>query len=389
MRLKLRATLVFSLLAALAACGSSTKPPGGPTATGGGGGSGGSTGGGGGTTPPTGGAGGMASADSGATTGGSPGTGGAATDGAAPDTAAPTPDGPSGPAGPAKIVLVAGGGNGGDGMPATMASLNQPYGITTDPMTGEVYVSEMKGNKVRRIDTMGMISTVVGAGAKAPNDLTLNQPHDALFQPGTRILFVADTFAGRVIRYDVVADKAEVFAGKGTPLAGGAGTIYSIAFSPDGKTLYFTSGGGIEVVDIDTKTAKPAIGFGAGVIAVDSKGTLYAFNGRNAAALSKIDSGGKATTVAGSNGLHGPKDLAIDPQDNPVIADTEGAAIRKLDIASGMLSVIAGNGTVGKGTLDGPPQNAQLARPHGVFVDGKGTVFIADSENNRVLRIDH
>jgi DNA-binding beta-propeller fold protein YncE len=134
---------------------------------------------------------------------------------------------------------------------------------------------------------------------------------------------------------------------------------------------------------------KPAIGYGAArVIAVDSKGTLYAVkNGGNV--LQSVDATGKATDMAGSNAIAAPKHIAVDPEDNVLIADTEKALIRKYVVATKTLVTIAGTGAVGTGTLDGPPEKAQVARPHGIFADKLGVIYISDSENNRVLKIVH
>ena len=52
-----------------------------------------------------------------------------------------------------------------------------------------------------------------------------------------------------------------------------------------------------------------------------------------------------------------------------------------------MLSTLVGNGVSGTGTLGGAPDKAQLKRPHGVFADKAGVIYISDSENNRVLKI--
>jgi len=123
---------------------------------------------------------------------------------------------PPTPSRPGKIVLVAGGGSGGDGTPALMASTNKPFGAVTDPINGDVYIAEYGGHKIRRIDDKGIISTVMGAGATGPGaKITLGRPHNLLFQPNTRNLFVGDTFAGRVIKMDAATGESVVFAVKG------------------------------------------------------------------------------------------------------------------------------------------------------------------------------
>jgi len=77
--------------------------------------------------------------------------------------------------------------------------------------------------------------------------------------------------------------------------------------------------------------------------------------------------------------LSGPKGVAVAPDGSLYIADTENHAIRRVD-SSGVITTVAGDGTRGDG--------ARLARPHGVFVDPNGAVYIADSENNRILQLN-
>jgi DNA-binding beta-propeller fold protein YncE len=93
--------------------------------------------------------------------------------------------------------------------------------------------------------------------------------------------------------------------------------------------------------------------------------------------------------VMGSGGLAAPKHLSIDNDDNVIITDTESDTIRKYVVATKTVVKIAGSGGNGGGTLGGSPEQATLARPHGAYVDAQGRIFIADSFNNRVLRIDY
>jgi DNA-binding beta-propeller fold protein YncE len=65
------------------------------------------------------------------------------------------------------------------------------------------------------------------------------------------------------------------------------------------------------------------------------------------------------------------------------IADTESHTIRRIDPKTGIIETIAGAGTRGDGP-DGPPRACRFARPHGIFVDRAGAIYIADSENHRI-----
>jgi hypothetical protein len=114
-----------------------------------------------------------------------------------------------------------------------------------------------------------------------------------------------------------------------------------------------------------------------------------------------VDASGKVRTVAGSGKagagpvegdplkvtFNGPKHLCIDRDDNVIIADTENHRIVKYVPKDRKLLLLAGCGRKGSAGLDGPPTEAELSQPHGVHVDASGTLFIADSSNNRILKI--
>jgi hypothetical protein len=380
---------------------------GGATAGGGGdggrGGTGGAGGGGAGATS-AGGNGGGAGGSAGGT-GGNPGSGGSGNTatggggGGAPDAAGGSggsggaPDGPAVqpevrpmPGGPGKIVLVAGGGNGGDGTLAVMASTNRPFGAVTDPTNGDVYIAEQTSGKIRRIDDKGIISTVIGPGASGPGaNIDLNQPHNLLFQPNTRNLFIGDTFAGRVIKMNVATGDVEAFAGAGTNVAANLGRTYCLGFDAAGKKLYVT-GGGVTIIDLETRAVSRVNTASPRVIAVDSKSNVYIGGGAN---LRVANPAGMISDVMGSGGLSAPKHLSVDLDDNVIITDTESDTIRKYIVATKTVVKIAGTGGNGPGTLGGSPEQAGLNRPHGAYVDAQGRMFIADSLNNRVLRIDY
>jgi DNA-binding beta-propeller fold protein YncE len=132
-------------------------------------------------------------------------------------------------------------------------------------------------------------------------------------------------------------------------------------------------------------------------VAVDSQNNVYILE-RGGNALRVVDKGGKIRTVVGpgksvfgdtgrSPLLNGPKHLCIDRDSNVIIADTENHLIRRFRPADGTIARIAGKGKAGAAGLGGEPLQAELAQPHGVYVDPEGMLYIADSSNNRVVKI--
>jgi streptogramin lyase len=84
--------------------------------------------------------------------------------------------------------------------------------------------------------------------------------------------------------------------------------------------------------------------------------------------------------------LSGPKGLSVAPNGNVYLADTESHSIRMIDVAKATIELIAGTGEKGDGP-EGEPLKCKMLRPHGIFVDTDGTVFVGDTETHRVRMI--
>src|SRR5205807_945639 len=116
-------------------------------------------------------------------------------------------------------------------------------------------------------------------------------------------------------------------------------------------------------------------------VAVDAKGNVYVLE-RSGHALRRVDPQGRIRTIvgtgkAGASGddgnalkatLNGPKHLCIDSDGNIIIADTENHLIRKVLLAEGKIVRVAGTGQKGAAGIGGPPLEAQLNQPHGVYI---------------------
>ena len=81
--------------------------------------------------------------------------------------------------------------------------------------------------------------------------------------------------------------------------------------------------------------------------------------------------------------LSGPKGLSLGPDGNVYLADTESHSIRMVDRNRGTLELVAGTGQPGDGP-EGDPLNCRMGRPHGVFVDSDGSIFVGDTNAHRV-----
>ena len=339
-----------------------------------------------------------------------------------------------------KVVLVAGGGDGDDGIEATKAKLVQPFAVDFDKAGNIYYVEMAGGERLRKIDAKGILTTLAGTGKKGDNTETQTSAPKAEFngmhnlivsKDGGGIIYLADAFNNRIRACDPWRKHMMPFAGTGKKGFAGDGEPAEkaefnqpicIALSSDEKSMYLADIGNrrVRVIDLETRKVSTFAGTGkAGVpkdgepakdqplvdpraVATDQEGNVYILE-RGGHALRVVDKVGKIRTVAGTgkagsggNGgpalkapMNGPKFISIDPADNSVlIADTENHQIRRYFPKTETMELVAGTGKKGSGGLDGDPLQLEMGRPHGVCVHPKsGEIYIADSDNNRIVKI--
>lgn len=265
----------------------------------------------------------------------------------------------------------------GDGGPALKAQLSDPYEIRFD-RAGNVYFVEMKNNVVRRVDAKtGAISTVAGTGKAGfagdggpATAAQFNQPHSIQFDAAGD-LYVCDIGNNRVRKIDMKAGTISTFAGTGKKAA-----------TPDGATIEGTPLNGPRAIDFDRDgNLWLALREGNAVYKLDLKaGVIRHVAGTGAKGFT--GNGGPAAKAT----LSGPKGLSVGPDGNVYLADTESHSIRMIDVKSGNIELVAGTGDKGDGP-PGPGAACKFTRPHGVFVDVNGTVFVGDTETNRIRAI--
>ena len=277
------------------------------------------------------------------------------------------------------ITTVAGNGtNGssGDGGPATGAAINGPSGLDLNAV-GDLYIAESFGNRIRKVDNNGIISTVAGTGSAgysgdngAATAAELNNPYGVAVDDSGNI-YIGDS-SNSCIR-----------------MVSAGGTITTLAGS--GTYGYSGDGGPADAAEMN---------FPIG-LALDGSGNLY-FADQNNNRIRRIDLADKTiSTVAGSGiasysgdggaaasaRLYGSNGLAFDSSGNLYIADSSNNRIRKIN-AVGVISTVAGNGTSGFSGDGGQAAAAELCYPIAVAADSSGNLYIADSENDRIRKVD-
>jgi uncharacterized protein (TIGR03437 family) len=334
------------------------------------------------------------------------------------------------------LVTVAGNGIqgfSGDGGIATSATLNSPTGIALDP-AGNLYIAEVNGNRIRKVDMTGVITTLAGTGSNgfsgdgsAATKATLNSP-SGIAVDGNGNVYFADTANQRIRKVNAAGNISTIagtgasgYSGDNGPAANAVlnlSIIYcNLALDAAGN-LYFGDGGNNRIRKIDTSGVITTIaGTGTGGysgdsgsaisaqirqpagIALDTGGNLYFCdlgNGR----LRRIDAKGIITTIAGNGGFDlagdggpalsasfsGPFGVALDVAGNLYVSDSFSRRLR--EISAGIINTIAGNGLF-QGLGDGgPATSAALSSPNQVKADSTGNLYIADSFNNRIRKVN-
>ena len=323
----------------------------------------------------------------------------------------------------------------GDGGPATNASLHTPTGVALDA-AGNIYIADSANVRVRRVGLDGTIDTVAGGGGSAglgdggpATNASLSGPICVAVDVVGNI-YVADEANHRIRKVDSSTGIITTVAGSGATAydpggyAGDGGPATSallnlpmgVAVDANGNlfisdTLNFrirkvrpdgvittVAGNGVEGFSGDGGAATNAsLGRISGCPAVDGAGNIY-IAGFNSSRIRRVSPQGIITTVAGSSqGFSGdggpatsaklwePQGVAVDTSGNVYIADTRNQRIRKVN-SSGIINTIAGVGAQSYGD-GGPATSAALNHPQGVVVDGAGNFYISDTDNHRVRKV--
>lgn len=304
--------------------------------------------------------------------------------------------------------------------------LKEPFGVEGD-REGNLYIVELGGGRVHRLAPDGKFSTFAGTGEKGDAGdggraakAVFNGMHNLSVGP-TGDLFLADTWNQKVRRIDaktgsvstIVGTGKKGFSGDGGDAAkADCGGLYCVALEPGGKRMFLADLDNrrirvVTLVDGDTPRGTITTLAGNGqrgvpkngmlatqsplvdprAVACDSKGNVYILE-RSGHALRVVDPGGPIYTVAGTGKsgpaqddapaleatLNGPKHLCVDSNDDVIIADAENNVIRKFIVKEKRVVRLAGTGKPGTGKLGNSLKESELARPHGVWVDPKGTL---------------
>lgn len=314
-------------------------------------------------------------------------------------------------------------------VPVATAVWNGPGSVVID-RAGDIYVGDGANGRIRRIRG-GMVTVISGGGTSRtfPGRASLTRletPFQLALGPNQQLL-VNDSLERRSYRIDLATDTIQAVAGLATASGGGDGgpavaasflTPAGVAAARDGS-IYVTDPQDHRVRRIDPNgiittfagSGRPEItgdggqarNAGLGLprsLAFDPAGNLY-IGCNYGAVVRRVTpqgvistlTGGPTTGFSGDGGpasaarIQGPNALAADNEGNIFFTDSANHRVRRVS-TNGVITTVAGSSQSGFAGDGGPATEARLLSPQGVAVDLSGNIFVSDSQNNRIRRVD-
>jgi hypothetical protein len=279
----------------------------------------------------------------------------------------------------------AGGGSSGDGGPATRAQLWIPQHVAVDG-AGNLYLSEVRSHRVRRVDAQtGIITTVAGSGAMGSGKgsysgdggpataATLNGPQALVFDRAGN-LYIADNLNARVRKVSPAGIITTVAGGGKEPVTDGANALTVTLGRP--RNLAIDGQGDLLIWDGGLNR----------VLRLHPDGKLSFYAGNGTAGFS--GDGGPATAAQLNAGV---LYMVVDSAGNLFLSDQNNNRVRKVS-PDGTITTVAGSGPTGPGSDGfsgdgGPARDARLSAPQGMAVDAAGNLYISDTLNKRIRKV--
>jgi len=326
--------------------------------------------------------------------------------------------------------------NNGEAGLGTEINVGYPFGVELGPDKA-LYITEIINHRVLRLDLdNGQLTTVAGCGRKGysgdggpATQAELNEPYEVRFDADGNMLFV-EMQNHLVRKVDGKTGVISTLAGTGERGYGGDGGPALKAKFNNPHSMVLDGRGGLYVADIgnhrirrvdlgtgivesiagneqrglpqDGQPARGASVLGPRALYIDGRTMWVALREGHSVWTLGLDSGlwqhvagtgekgfGGDEASAKNALFNGPKGIAVGPHGHVYVVDTENQAIRKIDTKTGLISTVAGSGPEQQGGAGdgGLATQAQLDRPHGICVGPDGAIYIGDTSNHRVRRV--
>jgi hypothetical protein len=318
----------------------------------------------------------------------------------------------------------------GDGGPATAAQFSYPSGVAVDNATGSIYIADKNNHRVRMINAMGHVSTVAGNGTMGYTGMGGSALSAAMEYPNSIYVdnsgnyFVSDGYADVAYRIDGGTGNIMNLCGcgsQGSTGDGGPGCFARMCvpngvFGDIAGNTYIVDVGNNRIRKVDALTGKVntytggpwgfspsgsmAIGAsysGVGGVCTDNNAVYVSDKGNHV--VYRIDAVTGAMRIIagtpGTAGYSGDGGMALSAKLNMpgalyvhnnflFICDAAANVVRVVNLSTGVIATLAGNGTMGFSGDGGSPTTARLNQPSAVWEDNAGNIYIADAGNNRI-----
>ena len=326
--------------------------------------------------------------------------------------------------------------NNGSSGTGTEVNVGHPFGVELGP-DGALYITEIINHRVLRLDLeSGQLTTVAGCGRQGYSGdggpataAELNEPYEVRFD-GQGNMFFVEMQNHLIRRVDAKTGIISTVAGTGERGYSGDGGPARQAKFNNPHSIVLDDRGGLFVADIrnhrirrvdlksglvesiagnerrelprDGQQARGNSVLGPRALFIHGRTMWVALREGHSVWTLGLDSG-RWTHVAGTGEkgfggdggaaakakFNGPKGIAVGPQGHVYVVDTENQVIRKIDTKAGTISTVAGSGPEQQGGSGdgGSATKAQVDRPHGICVGPDGTIYIGDTSNHRVRRV--
>ena len=274
----------------------------------------------------------------------------------------------------------------GDGRAASSATIRNPQGVAVDSL-GNLYIADSVNQVVREVNSItGQISTVVGNGG---------------------VGYTGD--GGPATKATLNSPASIAFDGAGNLYIADQGNNTIRKVDATTQQISTVAGGGLRASGPDGLgdggPATSALLNGPNDVTVDAAGALYIADSMNGlvrrvdavtGVISVVAGGGNGSgtdgigdgAAASNSRLNDPLSVALDTSGNVYIADTGNSMIRRVDATSKIITAIAGNGISGYSGDLGPATSANLKSPAGVRLDSAGNIYIADKGANVIRQVN-
>ncbi len=271
-------------------------------------------------------------------------------------------------------------GNTGDGTAAVGARLYFPQDVIVSG--SDIYISDWNNHVIRKVDANGIISRAMGSGVHGDDsdgpvlEVNLNHPVNVAISPAGDF-YISVWHNWKVKKVDKTTLMVSSIVGSDNGFAGDNGPAVNAQISLPSCVVWDRAG---DMYISDQGNTR--------IRMIDTQGIITTFAGNAKGYVDGVGEGARFNWSTGTNAYPGGKiDMSADGNDI-FVADTENHRIRKVNIATREVTTIAGNGTSGYAGDGGPALGAQFSQPTDIACTPAGIVYVADSNNNVIRKID-